>query len=67
MHDKVLSAILDALKQAIEDQAHNSMMYPKFDNFERGIQCGVYKGLQQTLTMIENVLTQDDEVERNSK
>jgi hypothetical protein len=67
MNDKVLSAILDALKQDIEDTAHSSMAYPKLDNFERGIQCGVYKGLQQALTLIDNILTRDDEVERKSK
>jgi hypothetical protein len=67
MQDKVLSAILNVLKQNIEDQAHNSMMYPKLDNFERGVQCGVYKGLQQALMLIDNVLTQDDEIERKSK
>lgn len=67
MNDKVLSAILNALKQDIEDQAHNSMMYPKLENFERGIQCGVYKGLQQALTLVDNILAQDDEVERKSK
>lgn len=64
--DKVLNAILDGIKFKIEKQAHDSMLIPKTDCFERGIQVGIYQGLLQALTEVENVLGAEEEAERKS-
>lgn len=64
--DKVLNAILDGIKFKIEKQAHDSMMMPKAESFERGVQVGIYQGLLQALNEVENVLSDEEEAERKS-
>jgi hypothetical protein len=42
------------------------MEFPKADPFEHGVQVGIYSGLLDALSIIDAVLSKDEEAERNS-
>ena len=61
--DKTVSQIIAALKADVSIQVQSLGDYPKAEQFEHGVQVGLYRGLQKALDTIANVLEKDEEIE----
>jgi hypothetical protein len=66
MNDRIIGDILRNIKGKLDEQAHGSMEFPKAEPFEHGVQVGIYSGLLDALSIIDAVLSKDEEAERNS-
>ena len=60
----MITKLISALKYAQEEIATASMMRPKSDPFEHGIQAGRYQGFQLALEAIDNLLRDNNEKEQ---
>lgn len=66
MSDRLIGKIIMDLKSALDKQAHDSMTFAHGEPFQHGTQVGVYQGLLQALDVINAVLEDADQRERNS-
>lgn len=66
MSDKLITRFVSEARQALTQIAIDSMMFPKADPFSHGEQVGKYQGLNFALELLEDILCDDREKERNS-
>ena len=66
MSDKIIERYVGEVKRALADNAEGSMMFPKAEPFDHGVQVGKYQGLNFALELLQGVLRDDDDKERNS-
>ena len=64
--DKTIQQIIGALKSVSSETLHSLGDFPKPDPFEHGIAVGMYRGLNQALEVVEQVLNDEyqDELRR---
>lgn len=53
-------------RKALTEMAEDSMMFPKPDPFEHGVQVGKYQGVRFALELLESILRDDAEKENHS-
>lgn len=66
LSDATTMRFIGEVKKTLDQTAKESMLFPKSDTFERGVQCGKYMGLAYALEILENVIRADDEKEKRS-
>lgn len=61
MSDKLLMIFIDKANTRLAEMAKGAMEYPKSDPFEHGIQVGYFRGVQEALNILENIMNDDYE------
>ena len=63
--DKTLQKFIGAVQIRIREQQQGLGDFPKTDQFEHGTQVGVYRGLQESLHVLERVI--EDEANEEAR
>lgn len=64
--DKTTLLFIQSVKSVQESRASASMMLPKADPFEHGVQVGVWQGLQLALSILDEIHNAENESEITS-
>lgn len=64
--NKLISQFISEVRQRMMDHAEGSMLRPKHDLFELGESSGVYQGLNISLQILDSILSDDLEKEKQS-
>lgn len=59
--DPTLGKFIGEVKKTLAETAEDSMMFPKGDSFEHGVQVGKYQGLRNALEILESVMRDQQE------
>jgi len=66
MSDKLTMQFISEVKQALTFHAEDAMNLPKAEPFEHGLVVGEYRGMQRALNLLENLMRDTNEKERQS-
>jgi len=61
--DKTIQRFLRELQSDIDGQLQALGDHPKENQFEHGVQVGVYRGLQQAMSTMKSVLSSEEQEE----
>lgn len=61
-----LERFLHEAKKALGQNAEDSMMFPKADPFEHGVQVGKYQGMRMAMDLVEDIIRDNLEKENHS-
>lgn len=64
--DPIVGRFIGEVKKTLAETAEDSMMYPKGDPFEHGVQVGKYQGLKFSLDILESILRDINDEEKRS-
>lgn len=64
--DPIVGRFIGEVKKTLAETAEDSMMYPKGDPFEHGVQVGKYQGLKFSLDILESILRDLNDEEKRS-
>lgn len=64
--DQLTSRFIGEAKQALAEIAEDAMLFPKSEPFGHGEQVGKYQGLKFALEILEDLMRDNLEKERNS-
>lgn len=63
--DPIVGRFIGEVKKTLAENAEDSMMYPAGDPFLHGVQVGKYQGLRLSLDILESIMRDINEEERN--
>jgi len=61
--DKPTLLFIQSVKEEQATRASASMMFPKADSFEHGVQVGMWQGLQLALSILDGIHNAENESE----
>lgn len=64
--DPIIGRFIGEVKKTLAETAEDSMLYPKGDSFEHGVQVGKYQGLKFSLDILESILRDINDEEKRS-
>lgn len=64
--DPIIGRFIGEVKKTLAETAEDSMMYPKGEAFEHGVQVGVYRGMVNALAILDGLLADADDKEARS-
>ena len=66
MNDPIIVHFMVEAKKALAEMAEDSMVYPKHEPFEHGVQVGKYQGIRFALELLDSILRDEAEKENHS-